>query len=169
MIHTLKDWLWAHPLLYSSVLALLSALVSIYSQEIKRFLHNWPRTAARMRQSVERDLTDEISLLRRLHNNNYELTLYLSRSFTTVVLSWFQSVILYVAVLLIGNHPLDFKPLESMFATVLVIISLRARSILKKLYDYNVAIEDLQSRLAKVQGKSSANVVKSPAVSPPQY
>jgi hypothetical protein len=73
---TLKEWPSTHSVLFTIILFLLAALISVYSQDIKRFLHDWTNTKQTIGKMRERNLTARLSLLKTLHNDSYRLLLF---------------------------------------------------------------------------------------------
>jgi hypothetical protein len=69
-----SDWTTAHPIAFTLILFVLGIIISIYSAEIKQFLHGW--TKRTWRQFNRRQAEQNLALLRRVHNNSYELQLY---------------------------------------------------------------------------------------------
>ena len=78
VLRTSVGWFQGHPLTVSIILFFAAALISIYSTEIKHFLHHWPRTRKALHSSTRSFLTNRVVLLERLHNNAYEVLMYLT-------------------------------------------------------------------------------------------
>ncbi len=74
----IAGWLKNHSLLYTFILFLISAAFSIYSKDIRRFLHEWPRAKEKKRQVQRKAVSRRLELLELLHNNSYELILYIA-------------------------------------------------------------------------------------------
>jgi hypothetical protein len=76
-------WIVDHPvvMLFASLIA--SGLISLYSQQIRGFLHTWPiRTLRSANLNVNRK---QLQLLESLHNNTYNLVIYLALAATSFV------------------------------------------------------------------------------------
>jgi hypothetical protein len=99
----IPDWLTAHPIAFALGLFALSAVISIYSKEIKTFLHTWPRNKVRAGfLSLNRN---RLSTLQHLHNNPYGLVLYLAREVFGLIYIFPLFLIAYTALMyLLAAH-----------------------------------------------------------------
>ena len=110
MFQVLKDWAWAHPLLYPFILFVLACLVEIYGKDIRSFLHEWPRTKARAHKVKENDLCKRLVVLKALHNDSYQLILYLMNKCLMLIIEWFATAVIASVILVAftlqnrGNH-----------------------------------------------------------------
>ena len=82
-LHSLTDWLGKHTLLYAFALFLVGCFVSLYSAEVKRFLHVWPRT--RLNQAHQNSVRQRLDLMKRLHKNPYNLLFYFAQEFISMI------------------------------------------------------------------------------------
>jgi|SRR5579872_1178610 len=151
VLNALKNWLWTHSLLYPFVLFALAAFVSIYSQDIKAFLHHWPRTKERWRKVKEKELIDRLALLKRLHNDSYQLLVYLTDQLIGLV---FTCVITSLVLMIFNGIVHDTKNTVGEIKGVWVGIALgmgqNIKGVLKELSNYNSTVARLQQRLAKL-------------------
>ena len=99
----LKAWCGEHTLLYPFLLFLASVLVSIYPQEIKRFLHEWPKTKATAHQAKRNILTKRLALLKTLHDNSYMLVFWLALNFVNYIFTCFIVVVVANILALFGK------------------------------------------------------------------
>lgn len=151
MWNSLKDWLWHHQLLYPFILFTLAAVVSIYSQDIKSFLHRWPRTKEHARRAKENQLGNRIQLLRALHNDSYQLLLYLSRRVIHDCYAGIRFIaVLYVVCLLVKTHTKPgfyFYFLGGWLTGTLQLLN----GVLRELDDFDATIVKLQLKLSELK------------------
>jgi hypothetical protein len=155
-----KDWLWAHSLLYPFLLFVFAALVSIYSREIKTFLHEWPRTTEQLRKYKTNRILSYMALLKSLHNNSYELVLYLAKRLLHdcyIAMIWF-GVFVTAASWLRRPNSVWFGGLfiggwlTGMFQAL--------TKVTKDLSNYDVTIKRLEQKLAQHQPDTLVRVCR---------
>jgi hypothetical protein len=152
----LTGWLKSHTLLYPFVLFLLSALFSIYSQDIKKFLHEWPRVKRRAHQDALRAATDRIELLTRLHNNTYELILYFATYGENLVFKAFVYGALLTLLSLLPHGKLEPVPLYVGMMVGAVFGAWRdVRPVLMQLNRYEHSIAELKQKLLRIKLEGS--------------
>jgi hypothetical protein len=159
MGHTqpLTDWLKDHPFLYPFILFLIGVAVSIYSQNVKRFLHDWPRTKEKKRQVQRNAVTRRLELLKLLHNNSYELIVYLGgRSVLMVYSLMFIGIVIGTAKALnlgVQNH--KWAALAGVLAGILsgeFTGALRElHEIFRQLKSYEQSVTQLEQTLSKLE------------------
>ena len=92
-LNWLIGWLSGHPLLYGFVLFLISCVVSLYSNEIKRFLHVWPKT--KLSEAHQSAVRQRLDLMKRLHKNPYNLIFYFAQEFISMIYEWLVLAVLF--------------------------------------------------------------------------
>ncbi len=145
MIST-HNWIVGHPVTMMFAIFAASGLISLYGQEIKGFLHTWPiRTLRSANLNVNRK---QLRLLESLHNNTYNLLIYLAlavTSFFGTVLSWF--IFLNLANVIFSLH---FAPLL-MLAPALVGVgvgqSTKMNIVLRELCQYEKRTAELRDSI----------------------
>lgn len=152
-VQTLKDWLWSHPLLYPFILFVIACAVSVYSQDIKRFLHNWPRTKERSRRFTENDLTKRIVLLMKLHNNSYQLLLFMVYKITNYVFTCILTSILVIGIGVITHEKSIRGSIFGVAFGLFVGVCFDLRTTVNQLYRYDEAVADLQKQRSKLQSE----------------
>jgi hypothetical protein len=152
VLHTITEWLKNHPVLYPFILFVFAAFVSIYSQEIKRFLHHWPKTAEHSRKSAQQFVTRQLALINALHNDSYHLLIYFADRFILLVIEGFVlMLIVFVIGLVIKIHPKQSLIIwGSLMAGSLIGAVLEVRRVLKQLLNYDQSVTDLQAYLTKL-------------------
>lgn len=148
VFQALKDWAWAHPLLYPFILFVLACLVEIYAKDIRSFLHHWPRTNERWRNVKEKDLVNRLELLKTLHNDGYRLLIYLVSRAIGLFFSCFLTsfVVLVYAVLI---HERNRGALADGVSFGLIVGTLYdVNGVLKQLINYDETVVDFQKRLS---------------------
>ncbi len=147
MLDTLTNWLKAHTLLYTFILFLLSALFSIYSKDIKQFLHSWPKTTEKARQFSQQAATTRLRLLKMLHNDSYNLLLYFGTKFVNLIFQW-----LFLAIALTVTGAIRRKQFEpgvfiGLMAGWFMGVCQEVRGVLVQLIRYDQSIAKLQEEI----------------------
>jgi hypothetical protein len=145
-IHFAQDWSRSHTLTVTIILFFLAAFISIYSTEIKDFLHHWPRTRASFRDIARRKTQEELDILNRVHEDPYQLLLYLAWAAIKMIVT----SLLYAAGAV-------FSMRFNMRAALPLVVGLvfgecgatlrDVRSHVNKLYNYDSAVAKLEKEL----------------------
>lgn len=144
--HALTEWLRNHPLLYPFILFLLGGFLTLYSGDIKRFLHEWPRTKEKARQAGRNKAIFQLELLTSLHNDSYQLLLYFAERVTQVV---YWGVFCAPIAIIIGIFSSKVHPLSLLFgmwAGNVIAESQRVRKVLAQLHSYDKSVAMLQQQ-----------------------
>jgi hypothetical protein len=159
MLHMLVEWFKNHPLLYPFILFLLAAFISVYTSDIKQFLHNWPRTKERARRAREHDLTERLVLLKTLHNDSYQLVIYLTSRLIHLAFSYLNAVILLIVVAIVSRTHIDAAMVEGVVTGLVMGECYWVRGVLKELSNYDETVATFQERLAglTLSGESNPN------------
>jgi hypothetical protein len=156
VLHALKDWLWGHPLLYGFILFALSLLGSIYSQEIRAFLHSWPRTKEHRRRVKQTELSSRIELLKKLHNDSYQLLLFLAGR---IAGDCFKALVL-VILMLVASGFTKIKPQPGTYIWLLcgwfTGMFQWLNGVMKQLHDFDATVATLQSQLSELKRETTA-------------
>ena len=155
MFQSVKDWLWSHPLLYPFILFVLACLVEIYARDIRSFLHNWPRTKKTVRGVAKDDLTKRLVLLKSLHNDSYQLILYLAHKGFELIIEWIVVAVTLSVILLVLHHTIE-DILSSLIGVCLGALTgmfYDIRKVLNQLSDYDRAVTKLQNKLDDLKAK----------------
>lgn len=144
----ISRWHEAHPTGFELTLFLLACLVSVFSSAILGFLKSFPRKqrAVRYRKDVYR-----IQLLNLLHNDSYQLLLYVLSEVVwgvTTALLWSLFLIAFQLGL---AHKIDSSSLGSITVGILLGKAIQMRSVLAQLHNYEDSIEKLKQRQLKHQ------------------
>lgn len=150
VLHTLTEWLKSHTLLYTFVLFLLSAFLSIYSQEIKRFLHSWPRTAEAARRHTLQNVTYQLALLKTLHNDSYRLLLYFADKFTTLIFEWLGLMIILTVIGIVRKARLEPGIYFGLMAGSFIGTVQDVRGMLVRLARYDESVAKLQQQISEL-------------------
>ncbi len=151
MLHTITEWLKNHPLLYPFILFVLAAFVSIYSAELKRFLHHWPKTAEHSRKAAQQVVIHRLAILNALHNDSYQLLLYFADKFITLVIEGLGLMVIISVIGLITKIHIELIVWVSMMTGSLTGAVLEVRRVLKELVNYDQSVNTLQAYLAKLK------------------
>ena len=149
----LPEWLVRPETILAIGLFFVSVLVSLYAEHIRRglkvpgrFIQDWSLNGARIR------LTE----LERIHNNSYELLLFLTAELATIVVGCFRITVLYLTVALLGAlthvwkvQGQSFVWLPGMLAGIAVARLYWIWKILSGLDNFQNTIEKLKARLEK--------------------
>ena len=145
-LSTVHKWFIQHPIWLNVILGVAFFALSMYSKEIRLFLHFWPRKKL---HSNDRILTGQrLQTLERLHNDTYALVLYLAVAITNTFVSavvW-NAIALGLWVLFIHT-----KPSFSLWTIVLAAFIgriMQVNMILKELCTYEKSIADIKRSMA---------------------
>lgn len=144
-------WPVNHPIAFPMVLFALSALVSIYGPDIKRFIQERPH---KFKQYNQRLLANDLTLLKWLHNNSYNLSLY----FYSQVIGAITAFLLWY----VGFSTLNWlthsgpTPMSNIIFGITVGTAFRMRRILMSLYSYERTIKDLEKQVGLSEKSTSA-------------
>jgi|HubBroStandDraft_6_1064221.scaffolds.fasta_scaffold223624_2 hypothetical protein len=147
MFALVPDWLNHHQLVLTISFFLISLVVSIYGQDIKRYLHEWPKTKEKVRQAKQRAAIQRVALLNQLHNNSYALLLYFAIQFIRLIFEWLALAIVFS--LLIGFHVVTQRAVASflgLLAGAFFGMCDKVRKLLAQLTNYDESVKELQQR-----------------------
>lgn len=139
-------WSHSHSLTISFVLFFVGSLISVYSSEIKGFLREYPKN--RFREYVRNNSSRRLALLRRLHNNSYELVLFIA--WKAVDGLWFAFYVQIGYDILTNTHASSSSS-WSLLLGGLVGTGLGIRITLKDLCNYERSVESLSRLVGEVQ------------------
>lgn len=97
VLDAVHSWLVAHPIAWGLILVFVSGLFSLYSKAIKEFLHTWP--IKKLHANDGNMSRRRLETLEWLHNNTYNLVLYLALSFTGMI----QTALYWNSVIFLGR------------------------------------------------------------------
>jgi hypothetical protein len=150
-IDAAHDWISGHPVATMLTLFFVSGLISLYSKEIKGFLHVWPiRTLRAYNRNNNRN---RLRLLESLHNNTYQLVIYLALSALSVFLSaltWYA--LLLPVYFLFSAHPVFIQP----WSIILGVATGKASQVsivLRELGNYERRTEELRTAIEHDESK----------------
>jgi hypothetical protein len=129
----------------------VSGLISLYSKEIKGFLHSWPiRTlrTADLNMSKKR-----LQLLESLHNNTYNLVIYLALSVTSYVDAMFFWFVILSLTDLIIFHTFPKYSFLPAITGVAIGKTTQVGIVLKELCNYEKRTEELRQEIAFHENK----------------
>jgi len=140
-------WHQEHSLLFELILFFLACLVSVFSSRIYSFITEWP--GKKLRERRRELLEDELNLLRRIHNNVYELNLYVYRDIADAL----NRSLLYGAAFAVVTSLVIQKPSPYTFVAISVGIMIGQISnigtTITRLQHYDDAVANLSAELAK--------------------
>jgi hypothetical protein len=145
-MNTLTDWLKNHQLLYTFILFLLSAAFSLYAKDIRRFLHEWPKTKETARQVKRDKAAERLRLLQLLHNDSYQLLLYFSIQFMQIVLGCLISAAILFVISLFREKPFLTGIYVGAWAGIFLGRLDNLRSVVSQLTRYDSAVAGLQQK-----------------------
>lgn len=73
---SIVDWSGRHPTALALILFALGCVISLYSKEIRKFLHTWPRTSNAIDNISYKMMKHDLAEIEALHNNTYNLVFY---------------------------------------------------------------------------------------------
>jgi ABC-type multidrug transport system fused ATPase/permease subunit len=126
------DWIVAHPVAMMFILFALSGLLSLFAQEIKRFLSTWPGRT--LNSATRKNLTNRLNTLENLNQNPYMLLIYFGLMFTDTIMD-----ILTWSFILIGGYLAIFHTLVPRG----LIISTAGGIFASKVYTFGAVLKDL--------------------------
>jgi|SRR5437667_1507601 len=158
-MHALIDWLQNHPVAYPAILFVLACIVSIYAGDIKRFLHQWPRTT--LRAAARNSTVQRLELLKSLQPGNaYNLLFYFALQFIGFV---FESI----AIIIVANIVFAAAHWKVAAGTYFALIAgafcgrcNTVRKVLAQLGEYPQSVAELEKQLADVQKPGAAEIIK---------
>lgn len=155
MLQTLTQWPSTHSVLFTIILFVFAALISIYSEDIKYFLHHWPRTKENARKGKEGFLKDYLSLLKRVHNDSYQLTLYLATRIIRMLL-YGMIVALVIPLTIAGFQHVPLAPTTYLGMCVgwLGGMFQGLNKFLRELNHYDVTVANIEQALSQLQTSS---------------
>jgi hypothetical protein len=145
------DWIATHPVFTMFALFFASGLISLYSREIKGFLHFWPiRTLRAANLNIN---TKRLYLLDSLHNNPYNLLIYLALEVTSYIESMFYwSLIVLMWNLIFYHHIPSWNFLPAILGTGIGKAT-QVSFVLKQLWNYDNETDQLRKAIASDQVK----------------
>jgi MFS family permease len=145
----LGDWFGRHPLLYTFLLFLIACFVSIYSSDVKRFLHEWPRTKVKARQANRLVVTQRLELLNHVHGNSYNLIFYFALQFIEMVFEFLLLAIVATILAKVAAIKSLSGVMFGLFCGAFVGRCYTVRGVLKQLSNYDHSVSELQRQLAE--------------------
>jgi hypothetical protein len=151
VLQTLKAWPSTHSVLFTVILFLLAAFISVYSQDIKRFLHDWPNTKEKIRKARERELTARLATLKTLHDDSYQLLLFVvwRVSKTSFEMAAFGMALFFVSLYL--NVQLKPTMYLGYFLGSLVGLFGFIKGITVSLYKYDESVKEIEEKVARLR------------------
>ena len=142
------------------ILLVVSGVVSLYSKEIKEFLHTWP---IKKLHANDRNMSQHrLRTLEWLHNNTYNLVLYLALSVTeTVQTAIYWNCAIVVGSLVFFHHVPQYLSFLSKLVGVCIGKGTQVNIVLMELRDYEKSTTRLKSAIAYHEEKLT---LKAPAV-----
>jgi hypothetical protein len=162
VLDTLTNWLNAHQLLVGVALgAFFSAFFSTYAQEVKQFLHSWPKTTEMRRQGRRNQATNRLELLKTLHNDSYHLLLYFGLKFFSLILWWLiLAIVLGVIGIIKHLEPRSFILLiGGMMVGVFMGKWQEVSGVLWQLTSFDESVEKLERKASGVKPMKWAYIV----------
>ena len=153
-IDATHGWISGHPVATMLTLFFVSGLISLYSKEIKGFLHVWPiRT---LRAYNRNNSTRQLRLLETLHNNTYKLVIYLAHSVVSVILSTLSWYVLLTAInLWFSPHPTFAGPWPILWG-ITVGKALQVSTVLQELGNFETRTAELRTAIEHDETKLAA-------------
>jgi hypothetical protein len=145
-MHLLTEWLKGHTLLYTFILFLISALFSLYSQDIRRFLHEWPRTKAKALKTRRDAAIRRLELLSLLYNNSYQLLLYFATQFVQMIFGWLIWAAILTVIALFSKTQVSRGVVFGVFAGLFIGRLQEIRGVLVQLTRYDRSVATLQQQ-----------------------
>jgi hypothetical protein len=156
-INATHDWILAHPVAMMLILFCVSAALSLFAQEIKRFFTTWPVRA--LNSATRNNLTNRLRTLESLHQNPYLLLIYFGLTFAETVMAiviW--SILWMFAYLAIFHTLLPNGFIPSIACGIFVSKVQIFGAVLKDLCQYEkvttklrTSIEQIDQQIAKQQ------------------
>lgn len=144
---TLKQWPSNHSVLFTIILFVLAALISVYSQDIKRFLHDWPNTKAKIRGMRQQRLQARLDTLNRLHDNSYQLLLFVVWKASKILFDMAVFGMVLFAISLYTKIELTPKMYLGYFIGSLVGLFGSIKETTESLHKYTESVNQIQAKL----------------------
>lgn len=113
-MQSVVTWCQVHSFWFNIILVLIGVFVSIYGQEVKQFMHSWPRTRKTFRSFRYHTAKSHLELLKAIHGNPYQICLYFFRNAVEVALS--AVVLTALAAVMYGGYFHHLPPLYALAA-----------------------------------------------------
>jgi len=139
-------WHEAHTLAFELILFLCACLVSVFSTKIYQFVTQWPRRTAGT--IVTRRMEFELLRLERLHNNVYNLFIYLLRETVVTAFAVLFIILIVCALLLYTRQKLIIVPFYGTITGLIVGRLYDFYQLVEGLYSYKDTVKGLQDALA---------------------
>ena len=147
----IHDWIATHSVTMMFVLFAASGLISLYSKEIKGFLHVWPiRTLRAANLNVNRK---RLQLLESLHNNTYNLVIYLALSVTSYIDAMFYWFLIINMTSLVFSHHVATWSFLSAILGVGIGKTTQVSIVLRELWSYDKRTQELRRAIAFHESK----------------
>jgi hypothetical protein len=145
---TILSWPQNHPVAFPLILFLLASGISVYASDIKRFIHEWPRN--KLKEISRRNLEQRLANLKLMHNNVYELSLFVYQQLAT---GFIAGIIIGFAIsnaaLLVLQH-FSVAPFFTALAGTLFGSALNIKHMVTQLQHYNAEIARLSTELSEL-------------------
>jgi len=151
-MHSFAEWLRNHPVASFLIPIAVGLLGNVYSGNLKRFLHQWPRSKRTMRAGARNIAITRLEQLKHLHPGNaYNLLFYFALHFIGFV---FESLA-WVVLVTIVSWVAHWKVPEGVFFGLVGGVFLgrynTVRKVLWDLNDYDHSVAKLEKQIADVQ------------------
>jgi hypothetical protein len=166
VLHTLKTWPTDHPLLYPFLLfllgAMLSGLFSVYAQEVKHFLHHWPRAKKRAFEVALNTAMYRLAILKRLHNDSYQVLLYFWSKVDYILYEAFLNGLLIYTVRIFptGREYVSWWLFGGLVFGAVFSCWWEARWVLRQLLKYEESVQKLERSITEMQQRGTLLVQK---------
>ena len=142
--HRLIDWVGNHQLLYTFILFLLAAALSIYAQDIRLFLHRWPRT--KVQEFNRNRISERLKLLRSINGSAYHLLFYFALQFLQMVLEFLLLAVGYTIYSALGPGTARMTILIALFSGAFIGRCNSVREVMKQLSKYDQSVSALEQQ-----------------------
>lgn len=153
---SLGELLSKHPITLTLALFVLSSIVSMYGQDLRALLHS--RIPGKARTARRDFITARLRTLRRTHDSSYELVWFITKTFTSSVVSlptWSFAVVLLSSI--VERH-LVIPNLSPLLWGTLIGPVVRIDTVLNQLAAYEVSVSTLESELSLLNNVSPTAV-----------
>lgn len=154
MLRQLIEWLYLH--LATLTWGIITVLLSIYGQDVKKFLHSWPRTKATLRAQRAEKYASDLNLVKSLHPDAYKTILYICWNLADIPLHSLYAVIL-ISILdwLIQGRLITSTEILIVCGGVVVGKAIIVKRITTYLYNYDKYAKLWENKLKELQSGES--------------
>jgi len=158
MIQATSHWIENHQIAFTLILTAISILIGLYQQEVRRFLHEWPRTRKAIRIFRVNTAKNQLELLSPINGNAYNLNLWVLGK----IVGTAQALLLWNTFFALGTaaatHKLPTGPtFFGVTGGILISEAIQFSRVIWQLHAYEYTSNKLKQKIAKKELKAQAD------------